>query len=88
MKSKDQVQLEGAYQSVHHGGMPPTAGAAALAGATGGADFETAFMNAKIVFAKITEDLEDLEELDLDPKIRAILKRIDDRIETIVPTER
>ncbi len=37
MKSKDQVKLEEAYKSIHEGGMPPTAGAASRAGATGGA---------------------------------------------------
>jgi len=81
------------------GGMPretpPTAGAASRAGATGGADFETAFTKAKIVLAKVDDDLEELmHELqklhggrDLDPKIKAIFDRINDRIETIVPTE-
>jgi hypothetical protein len=88
MKRKDQVLLEQAYQSVHEGGMPPT---------TGGADFEMELTKAKIIFAKITDDLEELQyelqklyggkSLDLDPKIEAIFDRIDARIETIVPTE-
>jgi hypothetical protein len=36
LQPKDQVLLEQAYKSIQEGGMPPTAGAASRAGATGG----------------------------------------------------
>lgn len=100
LQPKDQVLLEQAYKAIHEAGMPPTAGAASRAGATGGADFEAEVSRIKIVAANLSDDIDHLrsmvediysdingEEALLPREILEVFNKIESRLEQIVPAE-